>query len=261
MARSTNYSAIRRPVGWRNESYRHYLAAKGITTNRFIGTNSGSLGKGVLGGQGRYFAKRKANPFTRDEIKELRELSEEGLVMKAYREFEENGRISFKTQKELDDAGIHLEISRDEDYADELDFDYYSDKASPEHSKEVQETFERLSDDEKKEYLKALMDHERSVKDMREKNKQLQPAPAPMYGGYPDHEHLRRIAKRTEERLRRMRAERGGPLEPYLSDEEWKERYEYNKVHNPKAITYETEEGLKTYDEYLEYLERKGRKE
>lgn len=58
MVRSNNYSVNRRPLGWRNESYRHSLSAKGIETKRF----NGSLNKGSAGGQGnRYFA--------RDELK------------------------------------------------------------------------------------------------------------------------------------------------------------------------------------------------
>ena len=36
MAQSRSSGNWRRPVGWRNDSYRHYLAAKGVTTKRYL---------------------------------------------------------------------------------------------------------------------------------------------------------------------------------------------------------------------------------
>jgi len=39
MARLPSLSSVRKPSGWRNESHRHYLAAKGISTKRSVRTN------------------------------------------------------------------------------------------------------------------------------------------------------------------------------------------------------------------------------
>ena len=53
----------RKPIGWRGQSYRHYLAAKGISTGRYRSASNGSLATGSvskMGGRG-YFA--------RDELK------------------------------------------------------------------------------------------------------------------------------------------------------------------------------------------------
>ena len=40
MARLSNNHIVRKPVGWKNESYRHYLSAKGVSTKRFVNKNS-----------------------------------------------------------------------------------------------------------------------------------------------------------------------------------------------------------------------------
>ena len=39
MARLPNLSSVKKPSGWRNESHRHYLAAKGISTKRSVRSN------------------------------------------------------------------------------------------------------------------------------------------------------------------------------------------------------------------------------
>ena len=84
-----NYRA--RPVGWRNESHRHYLASKGIATKRYMYTDRHTLMKRAL---------INSRPYISEEEKQRRE--REIAYENRRREMQEQLKLAEEEKRILD---------------------------------------------------------------------------------------------------------------------------------------------------------------